>query len=330
MAFNNSVPYTIDGTIDTGTNLITFIVSEYGFNRATNKYDQLQWTEQFSIPAGLVGYKRNTNLVFIVTDTDQDQFSITQGWYDVQANVHYTTISAVLDVFVDTLVAQQTGGGLMTGAQIVTAINTEFGSSVWQGGDTTLYTGISEADAITLAGSTGFEGGVVYRITLDGTSGGASAGDYLYGTSSAGGRLVGFQYFKSSTSTYTQPKCEFTTGGLTFIQSDQDAERVSTAQYDGANTFNISTVLMYGRHRIAIAVDKTIDTISGTPFHGQQITFIITGGTGNTMDFQGGGSFSINDVLGAALILDNGTDFITFRYDENSTLWVETARKQTP
>jgi len=66
MAFTNTVPYTIDGTYDSNTNLITFVVSRYNLTRATNLYDELQWTEQFSIPAGDVAYKRNTNQVFIV------------------------------------------------------------------------------------------------------------------------------------------------------------------------------------------------------------------------------------------------------------------------
>jgi len=122
MAFDNTVPYTIDGTIDTNTNLIAFVVSEYDLNRATGLYDLLQWTESFSLPAGDVGYKRTTDQVFILQSAARDQFSIYQGWYDVQADLTYNTIGTDLDDMVDALVAQNTGGGSLGYTEYVASI----------------------------------------------------------------------------------------------------------------------------------------------------------------------------------------------------------------
>jgi hypothetical protein len=228
MAFNNTVPYTIDGTIDTNTNLITFVVSRYNLDRSTNLYDDLQWTEQFSIPAGAVGYKRNTDQVFIVQNTDQDQFSIYQGWYDVQADVTYSAITVALDNMVDALVAQNTGGG----------------------GSTDLYYDLAESQATSLLGSSGVVIGAMYRITRSGSSSG-NTGDILFV------KALDSFYFDTSMGYYDDTngvlgtvQGVFNGSGFAFTAADPTltADTVTGYQFDGTT----DTLNIYGYHFSAI------------------------------------------------------------------------------
>lgn len=300
MAFDNSVPYTIDGTIDTNTNLITFVVSKYDLNRATNKYDLLQWTETFAIPAGACGYKRNTNQVFIVENNSQDEFSIYQGWYDVQANVTYSSITVALDNMVDALVAQQTGGG----------------------GGATIYTQLTEAAAITLIGSSGFERGATYRITLDGTSEGNN-GDYFYGTAITTSRLTCTGYYHVSETAYAQPDGYFDVGGMHFMQTDPTVTISNpNAAFDAiTDTLALGTYEPFGQWPIAINATENLETITGG-FEGMEITIFATGGGGEELNILNTGNIKISISTGGTFILTD--DNITFfKVKKRGSDWIQ-------
>lgn len=273
MAFDNSVPYTIDGTIDTNTNLITFVVSKYDLNRATNKYDLLQWTETFAIPAGACGYKRNTNQVFIVENNSQDEFSIYQGWYDVQADVTYSSITVALDNMVDALVAQQTGGG---------------------GG--TLFYQLTEAQAKTAITNQTLDAGATYQIILDGTSEGNS--NDLIHLVSIGSDVFSqnVTYFHNSDSVFVVLTGIFNASGWAFKSADPTAEVVVGGKFDDStDTLTISGYEAFGIWPIPITANEDLETITGG-FEGMEITIYATGG----------GTFVLN-VLGTGNIVgDNG------------------------
>ena len=293
MAFNNTVPYTIDGTIDTNTNLITFVVSRYNLDRTTNLYDDLQWTEQFSIPAGDVAYKRNTDQVFIVQNSNQDQFSIYQGWYDVQANVHYSSITVALDNMVDALVAQNTGGG---------------------GG--TLYYDLTEAAAITALGGSGVVTGALYRITLDGTSGG-NTGDILFV------KALDSFYFDTKMGYYDDTngvlgtvQGVFNGSGFAFTAADPTltADTVTGYQFDGTtdtlNIYGYQFTPIYGIVEIGITASEDLETITGG-FEGMELTIFVTGGGANSLAVLDGASIKIPG--GQFNILDNNMSFLKLK-----------------
>jgi len=298
MAFNNTVPYTIDGTYDSNTNLITFVVSEYDLDRATNLYDDLQWTEQFSIPAGDVAYKRNTNQVFIVQNGSADQFSIYQGWYDVQADITYNSIGSDLDDMVDALVAQNSGGG----------------------GGGTLYYDRTEAQAIALIGAQTLEVGALYRITLDGTSEGA-AGDLIYVEAiGVDGFATSMQYFDQANLSIGSIQGTFTGSGFAFTAADATltADTSTIYKYDGATDElqldGFTTTYIYGIVEIAIAGAETLETITGG-FEGMELTIFVTGGGANALSVADTG----NIILDAQLLtppfafIDNNIDFIKLK-----------------
>lgn len=311
MAFNNTVPYTIDGTIDTNTNLITFVVSRYNLDRTTNLYDDLQWTEQFSIPAGAVGYKRNTDQVFIVQNTDQDQFSIYQGWYDVQADVHYSSITVALDNMVDALVAQNTGGG----------------------GGGTLYYDLTEAAAIAALGGSGIVTGAMYRITLDGSSGGAQndilfvkALDSFYFDTSMG-------YYDDANGVLGTVQGVFNGSGFAFTAADPTltAGAALYAYDDSLDTLTIGSGSppIYGICEIAITGNETLETITGG-FEGMELTIFVTGGGANALSVVDTGNILFDSLITTAppvLITDNNIDFIKLK--KRGSNWLQIARMQT-
>jgi hypothetical protein len=299
MAFNNTVPYTIDGTIDTNTNLITFVVSRYNLDRSTNLYDDLQWTEQFSIPAGAVGYKRNTDQVFIVQNTDQDQFSIYQGWYDVQADVHYSSITVALDNMVDALVAQNTGGG--------------------GGGTTDLYYDKTEAQAITAIAAQTLEVGALYRITLDGTSSGTN-GDVIY----VKALFTDFfaqemSYLDNTNLVLGQIQGVFNGSGFAFTAADPTLTASGNVQYK----FNASvdelkldwndSPPIYGIVEIAITGSEDLETITGG-FEGMELTIFVTGGGANQVTVVNTGNIKMAaSYAGAIYLEDNNETFVKLK-----------------
>jgi len=303
MAFNNTVPYTIDGTIDTNTNLITFVVSRYNLDRSTNLYDDLQWTEQFSIPAGAVGYKRNTDQVFIVQNTDQDQFSIYQGWYDVQADVHYSSITVALDNMVDALVAQNTGGG----------------------GGGTLYYDLTEAAAIAALGGSGVVTGAMYRITLDGSSSGSS-GDLLFV------KALDSYYFDTSMGYYNDAngvlgtvQGVFNGSGFAFTAADPTltAGAALYAYDDSLDTLTIGSGSppIYGIVEIAITGSETLETITGG-FEGMELTIFVTGGNGEELTIPNTGNIKVSISSGGTFILtDDNTTF--FKVKKRGSDWIQ-------
>jgi hypothetical protein len=304
MAFNNTVPYTIDGTIDTNTNLITFVVSRYNLDRSTNLYDDLQWTEQFSIPAGAVGYKRNTDQVFIVQNTDQDQFSIYQGWYDVQADVHYSSITVALDNMVDALVAQQTGGG---------------------GGSTDLYYDLAEAQATALLGSSGVVIGAMYRITLSGSSSGnngdlifVKALDSYYFDTTMG-------YYDINTSAIGTVQGIFDGTGFAFTAADPTLTTTNDVRYvyNGSNdTLTIGTTPIYGIVEIAITGAEDLETITGG-FEGMELTIFVTGGTANALNVLDTGNIYIDTFVYTAPIpiADNNLSYMKLK--KRGSDWIQ-------
>ncbi len=303
MAFTNTVPYTIDGTYDSNTNLITFVVSRYNLTRATNLYDELQWTEQFSIPAGDVAYKRNTNQVFIVQNSNQDQFSIYQGWYDVQADVTYTSIGVDLDNMVDALVAQNTGGG---------------------GG--TLSYALTEAQAIAALGGSGLATGALYQITLDGTSDGntgdlifVKAIDSFYFDTSMG-------YYDNTNSVHGTVRGIFDGSGFSFTAADPTLTADTTTGYkfntssDELQLDGYNPTYIYGIVEIAITGNEDLATITGG-FEGMELTIFATGG----------GAFSLAVLDGASIkipggqfdILDNNMSFLKLK--KRGSEWLQIA-----
>jgi hypothetical protein len=303
MAFNNTVPYTIDGTIDTNTNLITFVVSRYNLDRSTNLYDDLQWTEQFSIPAGAVGYKRNTDQVFIVQNTDQDQFSIYQGWYDVQADVHYSSITVALDNMVDALVAQNTGGG----------------------GTTDLYYDLAEAQATALLGSSGVVIGAMYRITLSGSSSGnngdlifVKALDSYYFDTTMG-------YYDINTSAIGTVQGIFDGTGFAFTAADPTLTTTNDVRYvyNGSNdTLTIGTTPIYGIVEIAITGAEDLETITGG-FEGMELTIFVTGGTANALNVLDTGNIYIDTFVYTAPIpiADNNLSYMKLK--KRGSDWIQ-------
>jgi hypothetical protein len=305
MAFNNTVPYTIDGTIDTNTNLITFVVSRYNLDRSTNLYDDLQWTEQFSIPAGAVGYKRNTDQVFIVQNTDQDQFSIYQGWYDVQADVHYSSITVALDNMVDALVAQNTGGG--------------------GGGTTDLYYDLAEAQATALLGSSGVVIGAMYRITLSGSSSGnngdlifVKALDSYYFDTTMG-------YYDINTSAIGTVQGIFDGTGFAFTAADPTLTTTNDVRYvyNGSNdTLTIGTTAIYGIVEIPITGAEDLETITGG-FEGMELTIFVTGGTANALNVLDTGNIYIDTFVYTAPIpiADNNLSYMKLK--KRGSDWIQ-------
>jgi len=301
MAFNNSVPYTIDGTYDSNTNLITFVVSEYDLDRNTNLYDDLQWTEQFSIPAGDVAYKRNTNQVFIVQNGSADQFSIYQGWYDVQANVHYSSITFALDDMVDALVAQNTGGG---------------------GG--TLYYDLTEAQAITAIGAQTLEIGAMYRIELDGTSSG-TANDVL------SVRAVDVDVFdttmgyRDSTNViYGTVQGIFNGSGFAFTAADDTLTDNGTAYTVNlvGERITLSTTPIYGIIEVAISANETIADIE-QGFEGMELTIFVTGGAANVLSVVNTGNIvlDVNLLTPPFGILDDNIAHIKLK--KRGSNWIQ-------
>lgn len=304
MAFTNTVPYTIDGTYDSNTNLITFVVSRYNLTRATNLYDELQWTEQFSIPAGDVAYKRNTNQVFIVQNSNQDQFSIYQGWYDVQADVTYTSIGVDLDNMVDALVAQNTGGG---------------------GG--TLSYNLTEAQAIAALGGSGLATGALYQITLDGTSDGntgdlifVKAIDSFYFDTSMG-------YYDNTNSVHGTVRGIFDGLGFAFTAADPTltADTVTGYQFDAAtdtlDIYGFHESAIYGIVEIAITGTEALDTITGG-FEGMELMIFATGGSGNELEIYNTGNIKISISYGGTFILtDDNISF--FKVKKRGSDWIQ-------
>lgn len=303
MAFNNTVPYTIDGTIDTNTNLITFVVSRYNLDRSTNLYDDLQWTEQFSIPAGDVAYKRNTDQVFIVQNSNQDQFSIYQGWYDVQADVHYSSITVALDNMVDALVAQNTGGG----------------------GSTDLYYDLAEAQATALLGSSGVVIGAMYRITLSGSSSGnngdlifVKALDSYYFDTTMG-------YYDINTSAIGTVQGIFDGTGFAFTAADPTLTTNNDVRYvyNGSNdTLTIGTTPIYGIVEIAITGAEDLETITGG-FEGMELTIFVTGGTANALNVLDTGNIYIDTFVYTAPIpiADNNLSYMKLK--KRGSDWIQ-------
>jgi hypothetical protein len=300
MAFNNTVPYTIDGTIDTNTNLITFVVSRYNLDRRTNLYDDLQWTEQFSIPAGAVVYKRDTDQVFILQNTNQDQFSIYQGWYDLQADVHYSSITVALDNMVDALVAQNTGGG--------------------EGKGGTLYYDLTEAAAIAALGGGGVVTGALYRITLDGSSGGAEndilfvkALDSFYFDTSMG-------YYDDANGVLGTVQGVFKGSGFAFTAADATLTTSGNVQYnfdpatDALELSFFTPNYIYGIVEIAITANETLETITGG-FEGMELTIFVTGGTANALNVADTGNIivDLNFYSPPVAILDNNLAYIKLK-----------------
>jgi len=309
MAFNNTVPYTIDGTIDTNTNLITFVVSRYNLDRSTNLYDDLQWTEQFSIPAGDVAYKRNTDQVFIVQNSNQDQFSIYQGWYDVQADVHYSSITVALDNMVDALVAQNTGGG--------------------GGGSTDLYYDRTEAQAITLIGAQTLEVGALYRITLDGTSSGTN-GDILYVRAIAVDVFdTTMGYLDNTNSVYGTVQGVFDGSGFAFTAADPTltaTDAVQQYKFDASVDelqldWNDSPPI-YGIVEIAITGAEDLETITGG-FEGMELTIFVTGGTANALNVLDTGNIYIDTFVYTAPIpiADNNLSYMKLK--KRGSDWIQ-------
>jgi hypothetical protein len=305
MAFNNSVPYTIDGTIDTNTNLITFVVSRYNLDRTTNLYDDLQWTEQFSIPAGAVGYKRNTDQVFIVQNSNQDQFSIYQGWYDVQADVTYSSITVALDNMVDALVAQNTGGG---------------------GG--TLYYDLTEAAAIAALGGSGVVTGALYRITLDGSSGGAQndilfvkALDSFYFDTSMG-------YYDDANGVLGTVQGVFNGSGFAFTAADPTLTTSGNVQYnfdpatDALELSFFTPNYIYGIVEIGITGAEDLETITGG-FEGMELTIFVTGGTANALNVLDTGNIYIDTFVYTAPIpiADNNLSYMKLK--KRGSDWIQ-------
>ena len=303
MAFNNTVPYTIDGTIDTNTNLITFVVSRYNLDRSTNLYDDLQWTEQFSIPAGDVAYKRNTDQVFIVQNSNQDQFSIYQGWYDVQADVHYSSITVALDNMVDALVAQNTGGG----------------------GSTDLYYDLAEAQATALLGGNGVVIGAMYRITLSGSSSGnngdlifVKALDSYYFDTTMG-------YYDINTSAIGTVQGIFDGTGFAFTAADPTLTTTNDVRYvyNGSNdTLTIGTTPIYGIVEIAITGAEDLETITGG-FEGMELTIFVTGGTANALNVLDTGNIYIDTFVYTAPIpiADNNLSYMKLK--KRGSDWIQ-------
>lgn len=301
MAFDNSVPYTIDGTIDTNTNLITFVVSKYDLNRATNKYDLLQWTETFAIPAGACGYKRNTNQVFIVENNSQDEFSIYQGWYDVQADVTYSSITVALDNMVDALVAQQTGGG----------------------GGTLLYQ-LTEAQAKTAITNQTLDAGATYQIILDNTSEGNS-NDLIHLV--AIGSDVFSQnvtYFHNSESVFVVLTGTFNASGWAFKSCDSTVTISNpNAAFDAiTDTLALGTYEPFGQWPIPITANEDLDTITGG-FEGMEITIYATGGGGDSLSILNTGNIKLNTSLltPPILINDDNIGYITLR--KRGSYWIQ-------
>tara|TARA_R110000868_G_scaffold110936_5_gene299953 strand:+ start:223 stop:1149 length:927 start_codon:yes stop_codon:yes gene_type:complete len=302
MAFTNTVPYTIDGTYDSNTNLITFVVSRYNLTRATSLYDDLQWTEQFSIPAGDVAYKRNTNQVFIVQNSNQDQFSIYQGWYDVQADVTYTSIGIDLDNMVDALVAQNTGGG---------------------GG--TLYYDLTESDAIAALGGSGLVTGALYRITLDGSSEG-NTGDVLFVKA-----LDGFYfdttmgYYDNTNGVLSTVRGIFDASGFAFTAADPTLT-AGSALYAFDDSFDRLVIgsgasPIYGIVEIPITGNEDLETITGG-FEGMELTIFVTGGGGNQMDVRNTGNIVLdNSTGGTVIIFDDNSSFVKLK--KRASSWIQ-------
>lgn len=306
MAFDNSVPYTIDGTIDTNTNLITFVVSRYDLNRATNKYDLLQWTETFAIPAGACGYKRNTNQVFIVENNSQDEFSIYQGWYDVQANVTYSSITVALDNMVDALVAQQTGGG----------------------GSTTLFYTLTEAQAKTAITNNTLDAGATYQITLDGTSEGNS-GDLINVAAIASNVFSqNVTYLHASETIFVVLTGVFNASGWAFKSADPTAEVpvVGGKFDDSTDTLTIIGYEAFGIWPIEITANEDLDTITGG-FEGMEITIYATGGGGDSLSILNTGNIVFDTgsyVFPAPFpILDNNQAYVRLKKRGSNWLVME-------
>jgi len=292
MAFNNSVPYTIDGTYDSNTNLITFVVSEYDLDRATNLYDDLQWTEQFSIPAGDVAYKRNTNQVFIVQNGSADQFSIYQGWYDVQADVHYSSITVALDNMVDALVAQNTGGG---------------------GG--TLYYDLTETAAKTAIGAQTLEIGAMYRIALDGTSSGTANDQLFVRALDIDAFDTEMGYFDSTNVIIGTVRGIFNGSGFAFTAADPTLTTDNTVyKYDSVDTleldFSGNATYLYGILTIPITGAETLETITGG-FEGMELTIFVTGGGANQLTVVDTGNIVMPTAYaGAVYLTDDNQQFL--------------------
>jgi hypothetical protein len=186
MAFNNTVPVTLNGTYDSNTNAVTFTIARYD-RVSGSTYTQLTQTEAFTIPVPAISYKRDTTNVFIVENESQDEFSITTGWYDVVNDIHYSDVGSELDDFVDALIAQGelVGGGSSAAEDITVAdtaghyVGTDVEAALAEIGDVIRYNpSISENDAKALVVAGTLVPMKWYFIDLSGFSDG-DAGDVL-------------------------------------------------------------------------------------------------------------------------------------------------------
>lgn len=294
MAFNNTVPVTLSVSHDSGTNLITFVITRYTPDSA-GLYNVLFLTETIEILASACSHNEVFGQVVTVQNDSQDEFEITTGWYDAVNDIHYASPGQELVDLIDTYIAMNTGGG-----------------------STTLYTAISEADALTLAGTSGFEGGVVYRITCDGGTGGAGNGDYFYGTASAFSRLVCLEYYDSSEARYLKPIAEFTSSGVVFKRGDA-SQSISVTINSGVSTnIDFTTYRMYGTIDISDSGSVAMDSFMG---FSNEDRYIITSVDGTLkLSFNDIGIITPNGFVGEMVFSAAGRDSITIYQNNNGEL----------
>jgi hypothetical protein len=178
---------------------------------------------------------------------------------------------------------------------------------------------ISEADAITMFIANTMTPGKWYFITLDGTSQG-NAGDVIAIQALTAEVFAPCTvYYHLSDARYVYPKCVFNGSGLTLLEADMTAERISTALYNaGATTFNLTGYEVFGVHRISFVADTDLDTIqigsNGTAYEGCEWMFFGTGGGGgNSITFTCNDNIIQDGILGNFGMSNGGNANITLR-----------------